>query len=417
MIVRKIKPEELKRTKELFATAFEFAYDSDEPAMTVYENILKNPESREDETPLNKYAAFEDDDKTMTSCLSVNCYEMNFDGNLTKMAGIGGVSSLPQYRRKGGIRGCFEKMLPDLYGQKIDFSYLYPFSSVYYRKFGFEMGCFGRQCNYLLSKIPSFDLKGGYCVLIDESNREKIFADVKWLYQTWQTQYNGMVCNEGYEYTFVTEANPYKKQEFTYAYYRSNGKIAAYFTIHKEKKEDGQIVVCNRLVYEGKVGLQGFLSLVKTMASDHVRVLFTIPSCETMEFLVKEWSLGAFSESLLPLGMVRAVNVESVLRKAAYRGTGKLILGIKDAVIPENNGNYWIRFTNGALTALERVDKEQPPQISMDISDFSHGIFRGFLPGEIINYDSVEILDQKVMQNGVLEQIFYPKKNFIMEYF
>lgn len=163
--------------------------------------------------------------------------------------------------------------------------------------------------------------------------------------------------------------------------------------------------------------VQGFLSLVKTMASDHVRVLFTIPSCETMEFLVKEWSLGAFSESLLPLGMVRAVNVESVLRKAAYRGTGKLILGIKDAVIPENNGNYWIRFTNGALTALERVDKEQPPQISMDISDFSHGIFRGFLPGEIINYDSVEILDQKVMQNGVLEQIFYSKKNFIMEYF
>lgn len=417
MIVRKIKPEELKRTKELFATAFELTYDNNEPAMVVYENTLKSPKSREDETPLNKYAAFEDDDKTMTSCLSVNSYEMNFDGNLTKMAGIGGVSSLPQYRRKGGIRGCFEKMLPDLYGQEIDFSYLYPFSSVYYRKFGFEMGCFGKQCNYLLSMIPSFDLKGGYCILIDESNREKIFPDVKRLYETWEKQYNGMVCNEGYEYTFVTEANPYKNQEFTYVYYRGNGKIAAYFTIHKEKKEEGQIVVCSRLVYEGKEGLQGFLALVKTMASDHVRVLFTIPENETMEFLVKEWSLGAFSESLIPLGMVRVVNVENVLKKAAYRGNGKLILGIKDSVIPENNGNYWIRFTNGTLTALERVDKEQLPQISMDISDFSHGIFRGFLPGEITKYDSVEILDQKVIQNGVIEQIFYPKKNFIMEYF
>lgn len=92
------------------------------------------------------------------------------------------------------------------------------------------------------------------------------------------------------------------------------------------------------------------------MASDHVRVLFTIPACETMEYLVKEWSLGAFAEN-------------------------------------------------------------QMPQITMDIADFAHGIFRGFAEGEISDYDSVEILDQKVIQNGTLGQIFYPKKNFIMEYF
>ena len=50
-------------------------------------------------------------------------------------------------------------------------------------------------------------------------------------------------------------------------------------------------------------------------------------------------------------------------------------------------------------------------------SDFAHGIFRGFAEGEISDYDSVEILDQKVIQNGTIGQIFYPKKNFIMEYF
>lgn len=53
----------------------------------------------------------------------------------------------------------------------------------------------------------------------------------------------------------------------------------------------------------------------------------------------------------------------------------------------------------------------------MDIADFAHGIFRGFAEGEISDYDSVEILDQKVIQSGVIGQIFYPKKNYIMEYF
>ena len=93
-------------------------------------------------------------------------------------------------------------------------------------------------------------------------------------------------------------------------------------------RDEGQIVVCTRLVYAGKEGLQGFLALVKTMESDHVRVIFTIPACETMECLVKEWSMGAFSENQILLGMVRVVNVERVLKKAAYRGNGQLILGI-----------------------------------------------------------------------------------------
>ena len=127
------------------------------------------------------------------------------------------------------------------------------------------------------------------------------------------------------------------------------------------KADVRQIVVCTRLVYAGKEGLQGFLALVKTMESDHVQVIFTIPACKTMECLVKEWSMGAFSENQIPLGMVRVVNVERVLKKAAYRGNGQVILGITNSVLPQNNGSYWIRFTNGTLTAIERMPQDQVP--------------------------------------------------------
>ena len=63
-----------------------------------------------------------------------------------------------------------------------------------------------------------------------------------------------------------------------------------------------------------------------------MQVIFTIPACKTMECLVKEWSMGAFSENQIPLGMVRVVNVERVLKKAAYRGNGQVILGITNSV-------------------------------------------------------------------------------------
>ena len=98
---------------------------------------------------------------------------------------------------------------------------------LYYRKFGFEIGCFGKQCQYLLSMIPSFDMKDGYFVLVDESNRKQVLSDVKQLYGAWEVKYNGMIHNEGYEYAFVTESNPYKDQEFTYLYYRGSGKPSA----------------------------------------------------------------------------------------------------------------------------------------------------------------------------------------------
>mgnify|MGYP000773217583 FL=1 len=86
---------------------------------------------------------------------------------------------------------------------------------LYYRKFGFEIGCFGKQCQYLLSMIPSFDMKDGYFVLVDESNRKQVLSDVKQLYGAWEVKYNGMIHNEGYEYAFVTESNPYKDQELS----------------------------------------------------------------------------------------------------------------------------------------------------------------------------------------------------------
>lgn len=133
---------------------------------------------------------------------------------------------------------------------------------LYYRKFGFEIGCFGKQCQYLLSMIPSFDMKDGYFVLVDESNRKQVLSDVKQLYGAWEVKYNGMIHNEGYEYAFVTESNPYKDQEFTYLYYRGNGQV---------------------------------------------------------------------------------------------------ILGITNSVLPQNNGSYWIRFTNGTLTAIERMPQDQVP--------------------------------------------------------
>ena len=120
MEIRLLRPEELARTEELFALAFRLPLE-------------RGREEKPDEAL--HWAAF-DEDGEMMSTLTVPAYQMWFDGQPVRMGGIGGVSTLPQYRKRGGIRGCFEALLPELYRRGYDFSYLYPFSTAFYRKFG-----------------------------------------------------------------------------------------------------------------------------------------------------------------------------------------------------------------------------------------------------------------------------------------
>ena len=67
-------------------------------------------------------------------------YLCRFDGGTYKLGGVGGVSTLPQYRRGGVIRACVTASLKDMYANDFTFAFLYPFSMQYYRKFGFEAG-------------------------------------------------------------------------------------------------------------------------------------------------------------------------------------------------------------------------------------------------------------------------------------
>ena len=109
MIVRKTALEEARRVNELFAICFEMPYT----------NCPADPE-KDDAT---HWAAF-DEDGEMMSTFTVSDFTVQFDGSPCKMGGIGGVATLPQYRRRGGIRACFREALPDMYGSGYDFSYL-----------------------------------------------------------------------------------------------------------------------------------------------------------------------------------------------------------------------------------------------------------------------------------------------------
>lgn len=395
MIIRKITPEEGPRVNEIFAIAFE-------------QPLQQCPFEPENEKA-TYWAAFSDDGEMM-STITVSDFQIRFDGHTCPMGGIGGVATLPQYRRTGGIRGCFNALLPDLYAKGYDFSYLYPFSTAYYRKFGYE-SCvqkFGWEINLaLLSASESHGI-----FVLAEKHRPMTEA-IRAVDAVWETRFNMAVQHGEEDYQWTQEADPAKKQEFTYICFDADNNPRAYTTFKVANEPDGRNLICSRFCFADKDAFRALLQLFKSLAADHTYVKFQTPAIPALQYLMPEWSLGAAKWNLLHnAGMVRVVNAQHVLELANYIGSGRLTLELQDAQIPENNGCFTVIFENGKARSVARTDEQ--PDIVLSISTFS-ALIAGVCDFEEARctFDRMEIKKE----NPCFRQVFYRKPMMISDYF
>lgn len=396
MVVRKTQKEENRRINELFAIAFELSAED-------------GPAEEEENGAVHHWAAFEDGTGEMMSTFTVSDFNIQFDGSHCKMGGIGGVATLPQYRRKGGIRGCFKESLPDMYREQYDFSYLYPFSTAYYRKFGYECCVQKMMVSVELAKMGKIDARGR-CYLCEPAHPMK--KEIQALDRIWEEKYNMMVIHKEEDYQWTDKFAPAEKLEFTYVYADEKQNPKAYTTFKKVDEPDGRNLVCSRICFADREGFTGLMALFKSLAADHIYVKFSLPAKENMEYLFPEWAMGAAGWSIQNAGMVRVVNVESVLRKAKYKGTGSAGIQIQDPYIEENDGLYKVDFKDGAAVSVEKTDGS--PDIVLDIPAFS-----AMISGVCSFENAVDWMSGvTVLKNEkALRQLFYKKPVMIVDYF
>lgn len=396
MIIRRTKHDESCRVNELFAIAFE--------------QPLTNGPADPQNSKVQHWAAFEDDDRTMMSTFTISDYQLHFDGQACRMGGIGGVATLPQYRRRGGIRGCFEAALPAMYKEGYDFSYLYPFSTRYYRKFGYE--CCVQKLDWIINLALLDPPRVSGSLHLAESNLSLTDAVIA-LDRQWEQKYNMMVIHSEADYQWLREAAPAQKQEFTYVYSDSTKVPKAYCTFRMVNETDGRNLVCSRFCFADKVGFYGLMWLFKSMASDHAHVKFKTPVDSSLQYLIPEWSQGAAQWSIFSnAGMLRIIHAKHALEKARYIGSGSIVLQIKDDQIAENNRTFEVFFSSGRAVSVETTDSL--PDASMSISTFSV-----LLAGVCDFQSAAQFFDGLHIRNTTasFDQVFYRKPMMITDYF
>ena len=394
MLIRKTYPDEYRRVNELFAICFE----------TPYQNCPIDPEN----DPNTHWAAFSDDGEMM-STFTVSDYTIGFDGHACLMGGIGGVATLPEYRRHGAVRRCFEAALPDLYARGYEFSFLYPFSTVFYRQFGYECCVQKMKWKIHLGMLNFSEPEG--TARLAEKHRPMTEA-IRSVDQVMEQRFNMMVQHRDDHYRWTEQADPAVKQEFTYVWFDSGNTPRSYATFRLANEADGRNLVCSRFFFTNREGFLGLLGLFQRLSADHTYLKFDTPVSPSLQYLMPEWSLGAVSWSLqASAGMVRVVNVQRVLEKARYRGTGQITLEIRDPQIPENNDRFTVTFVKGTAVAVERSQK--PADAVMDISTFS-----ALICG-VCDWEDARLMFRglEVRREDHFSQVFYRKPLMICDYF
>lgn len=386
MISRRVTKDELQRTEELFCIAFEFQA-TDKP-------VLGDNDTR--------FATFSDSGEMMAFLCSPS-EKLLYDGNAVSASCIGAVSTLPQYRRAGALKGAFLKALENSYSCGDDFSCLFPFSSAYYRKFGYDYAIAKNVHTISLKAISPFDAGGN--VYLNENG--SMLCEIKEVYNAFAAKYNFMFARQQDKYfDEAIKNNPARDGRYTYVYKAKSGEAKGCFMFTKVKTETGFDMKCGYFWFKDAEGLKALLSFAKGFETYYNNLIISLPQNIDLQHYIAEWALYPMSTSSFSFGMVRVINVLNVLQKSKYIGSGSAVLEITDNQLSQNSGKFELVFQNGKAVSVDKTDKNA--DIKMPVNVFSRFISGSENADGLSMYDGVEI------KNGsALNQIFYKKANFI----
>lgn len=370
MIARLLKPEESWRWNQVMAAAFEWDFDLEKAKAEAARE--KTEEELREQARNRCFGALSDDGKILYGCVNSREYTCRFDGGAYKLGGIGGVSTLPPYRHNGAIRASLSASLRDMYENGFTFSYLYPFSTQYYRKFGYEVGAEARRWVMPLADIRPKDVGG----TIEQIFPGDDFSPLLEVYDACFADCNMSAVRDRYD-AGLEKAKLMEEHRYVYVWRNEAGAPRGLMIAHKTREDGAVVMDCNHtfgaqnengFLFCDMEALSALLFFVKSaFSADYDKISFTTRREIDLTSLVGE--NNSASCSIFWNGMLRVVNVRRVLENCNCRGTGCVRIAVEDTILPENCGTWKLTFAPGQVNFVEKT--EEQPDVSLTINAFS----------------------------------------------
>ena len=305
------------------------------------------------------WGAFDDDGTCMATVFTPE-YESWYHGKTVSCVGIGGVATLPEYRRRGAVREIFNEIFRQAPARGWAVSYLYPFSFDYYRQFGYEMVFKKYKMVFPMKALAKFP-RNSDAKLYTFRNPE-MKKDILAVYNAFAQTRRTMFRRD--EDTHAYSDDPYKSRSWTYVHYTGDTPDAL-ATIRLE--DDGLTV--RELCYTSRDGLCSMLGFLRAFDGQAFELRFTdLPDTRDLDAVIGEYvDVEYYSEAS---GMGRILLLEELLKKTAYpleHGCFRLRC---DDTLEWNRGVWDVHYGDG-LIRVEKLPYDSEYDISASIQSLS----------------------------------------------
>ncbi len=399
MYARKLEPSEYWQARRAMAVAFEGVFEQ--------EKELEKAETDKYDPKEDLYGASFTEGGPLAGSIVINNKTSRFDGHTVKMGGVGGVATLPAERRGGAIRACMELALRDMYDNGYALSHLYPFSTAYYRQFGYAPAGQSLRWKVKLSDLKRLPNAGGTVRQLFPGD------DLSPLLEIYNKMYGGTnfsCLRETFDKDLEGD-KPLSNKRWIFLW---EGPESMGFMVCSRALDS---LICyphfglpNALLFTDVTALIGLLNFVYTsFIANFDTIQFTVPAHMDLTALLPELSSMEYAPVLN--GMARAVNAEMLLKLCRCKGQGSIVIKVTDGILSENNDTFALTFAPGAENRVERTGSA--PDITMDVGDLS------VLLGGARDTSSIELSPGIAVSNpsAPLEQVFYRKPCHVLDLF
>ena len=400
MEIRKIKPEEAV-TSSLVSTIVFLGQESEDYRLRLQEP-LAHSEGYE-----RIWGAFDDNGK-MCSSMHVHDFTIRYDGHDVGMGGVGGVATLPECRKGGYIRKIFESCLPEMLESGKVFSFLYPFSFKFYRKFGYEICYTPNKVRVPVSFFQSYPYPDNIELFIP-GGHTRDFAEV---YETFSRGLNLACARDEAAWERMLEKDPFITRHYAYLHKDENGNPDAYlmFKTDEGHGDDGNSINVKELAWATPGALHAMFGFIGGLSPQFESFRWNAPRNVNLFSLFPEsYEINA---QLPANGMNRVVNVQKAFElMKAPKINGSAVIGVNDAFLPQNTGVYALEWENGVMRRVKRADK--PADLEIDVETLAQ-LTTGWLNMDEARYKRGVAVHGN---DSVLNDLFVHKNLYIMEHF
>jgi len=337
MEIRKLKPEE----NVYMRLAGSICYVSSAPAEDRYswlENPLEHTKGYE-----TAWGAFDETGRLLSS-MSALPAQIMINNQPVKAGLIAGVTTLPEARNASCVRKIFKAVLEDMKAGGVVYSLLFPFSSHFYRKFGYEHA-YARPCaSFPIGGLSRYPYPGGVKV----HDKGDPWADFAKVYKVFSRDKNLAMVRGPKEWESLLNRDPHKDRKFTYIHYNQAGEPDAYILYGPSARGQDYCLQIQELAWADKHGLEAMLGFVHGMRSEYTRVIWPLPVGFDVFSMLDEPKTIDLTMDSMPMNRVVDVHAALALMEAPI-GTGSVVMKLLDKFIESNTGMYEISWENGKL--------------------------------------------------------------------